>query len=114
MDKLVNLKMTASEQKKQMAPIATQSDGDRYPYGLSIALDSDTIDKLDVDDDLTAGDTVVLLGKATVRSVSTSDSESGKSRTVSLQITDLCLETGEETDLGAVAARLYDGKGDGA
>jgi hypothetical protein len=110
--KLVNLQISAREQRKQMEPSSIATDGPRYPYGLAISLDTETLEKLDVGR-LTAGDTVLLVGKATVRSVSTSESEDGgKRRDVSLQITDLCLEGGadddDDTDAAAVAAKLYE------
>jgi hypothetical protein len=71
---------------------------DPYPYGLSIDLDEDGLKKLGLNiNDFSVGDTVELHASATVRALRQSEENSGSSETMSLQITDLCVEP-DDTD----------------
>lgn len=106
--KLVSMKITPAEMKKRQEPAETIGGGDRpaYPYGLSVRLDDDALEKLGIGEDLPEAESVmVLIAKVEVTSASSIDrAGGGKSRSVELQITDLCLEEGNPKD---AAKALY-------
>lgn len=93
---LVSMKKSKAEKKKDMGGATMQSGGEDYPYGLSISLDADTIEKLGLGNDLKVGDIVELRAKAKVQRMSQSSSEGYESRDLSLQITDLCVEDADD------------------
>ena len=86
--KLRDMKLTRAE-KSEEAEIAT--DRPDYPYGLTLSLNEESIDKLGIElPDV--GDTFFVLAIATVRSVSEHQSDDHTSRDVSLQIEQLSLD----------------------
>lgn len=106
--KLVSMKITPAELKKRTEPRSlAEGDAPAYPYGLSINLDDDALTKLGIGDDLPESETeMVLVAKVEVTNVSSSDSAGGgKRRSISLQITEMCLEEGSSKD---AADTLYD------
>lgn len=108
--KLVSMKLDAKEQKKLMSPSLAEGDRPLYPWGLSISLDSDTLDKLGIKTLPEVGDSYMLVAMVDVTSTSSNESEGGKNRSVGLQLTDLCLES-EAKNVKSVSDALY-GKGD--
>lgn len=107
--KLVSMKIPKEKRDGPMQPSSLATEGPAYPYGLSLSLDTDSLEKLELDaEDLTVGTKYLLIAKVEVSSLSQSDSkDQGPYQSVGLQITDLCLEsprTGER-----VADRLYGG-----
>lgn len=104
-DKLVSMKMTKSERAEKNTVSSDAPDRPIYPYGLEVRLDTDALEKLDLDELPEVGGEMTLLAKVKVTGASSSDTEYGKSRSVSLQITDLCLEDGNKD----LATKLYDG-----
>lgn len=105
--KLVSMKMSKAEAKKLMEPSLAERDRPRYPWGLTVRLDKDSLDKLGIDELPGVGDSYVLIAKVDVVSVSSNQSEGGSSKNLELQITQMCLE-----DEGAVdaAKTLYEEK----
>lgn len=107
MAKLVSMQLTAAEREEAMGgSIAGKPQGPRYPWGLSVTLDNDTLDKLGLTLP-TVGKTLTLIARVAVTSVSstTESPDGGPNRSVSLQITDLCVE---DEDAAADAAKaLY-------
>lgn len=108
MSKLVSVKISKAEATKHSEPSTLATEGPRYPWGLSINLDEDTLETLDLDiDDFKVGGTMTLIAKVEVTGVSSSETQSsGANENVSLQITDLCLEDGASKAADATAA-LY-------
>lgn len=107
--KLVSMKMTKAEIKERNAPMADAPDSPRYPYGLTIRLDNDSLDKLGEDTLPAVGESVMVLAKATVSSMSSNESaDGGAYRSLELQITDLCLEADDDVVKKAVG-KLYKG-----
>src|SRR6185369_6576942 len=103
--KLVSMKISAAEQKKMMEPTSMVEDRARYPYGLQLNLDTAALEKLGIADDLPeVGESYVLVAKVDVTSVSSNKHEGGSSQSLSLQITEMCLEDGDATD---AAKALY-------
>lgn len=101
---MINMKQ--SRKGETLLAEARQDDTPEYPYGLRVGLDSESLDKLGVTELPTIGTTMTLMAKVEVVSVSQYESDDGKNRDVSLQITDMELR-GE----GASASdprKLYD------
>lgn len=109
MGELKSMKISAAERKKMYEPsMVGESDGPAYPYGLSITLENDALDKLDLALPK-VGTALTLIARVDVTSVSSNEGRDKKERrSVSLQITDLCLEP--EAAAAKVEDALY-GKG---
>lgn len=109
MAKLVSMKISADERAKRMQPTIAEGDAPAYPYGLSVSLDKDALEKLGLSDDLPDVDEdYLLIAKVTVTGVNSAKGGSGySSQRVELQITDLCLE--ESGSAKDAAAELYGG-----
>jgi hypothetical protein len=93
---MINLKLTPKEAKETMLCGPCDPQGPAYPYGLTIQLDDETLEKLGVKDLPAVGAEILLSAKAKVTSVSVNeqqdadgDKEADKRRSVGLQITDL-------------------------
>jgi hypothetical protein len=73
---------------------------DPYPYGLSISLDNESLEKLGIDlSNYSVGDEVEIHGCAKVKELRQSDTErSGKDRNMTLQLTDLCVEGSDDAE----------------
>lgn len=104
MAKLVNVQLTAAERAEVMGGAIARAP--RYPWGLSVTLDNDTLDKLALTLP-TVGKTLTLIARVAVISVSSNQesSDGGPNRSVTLQITDLCLE--DQDAAADAAAALY-------
>jgi hypothetical protein len=101
--KMVNMKMGKGESNTLLGE-SPSKDSPAYPYGLNIELNEDSLKKLKLDDLPEAGEEMYIHAKVSVvRSSITDTKEGGKQRSVSLQITDLCL--GEEKD--ETAEKMY-------
>jgi hypothetical protein len=97
---LVSMKMTKSEMK-EAAPVP--ADAPQYPYGLRLELNNESLEKLGLPVTAAVGKKVMVLAQAEIVSVSAYDSkEGGKNRSISLQLTHLCLESGEKEDAAKV------------
>jgi hypothetical protein len=105
--KLVNMKIDTAEREKRYAEPSVAADRPMYPWGLSVNLDTEALEKLGLADDLPeVGATMKLEARVDVVSVSENDtSGGGKTCSVSLQITDLGLSTPKEP-----AEKLYESK----
>lgn len=88
--------MEKTEEEKHRSHFGDIAEFDKYPCGLSITLTQDEINKLDLDDNPDVGDIVHLCALAKVISVSKDDREHGCETRVSLQITHLGLEDGDD------------------
>lgn len=105
---LHSMKITAAERKKRQEPsMGPGEDAPAYPYGLTVRLDNEALEKLGIGDDLPESEAkMVLIAKVEVISASSVDrAGGGKTRGLELQITDMCLEDGNAKD---AAKTLYD------
>lgn len=109
-EKLVSMKIDPEAREARYKELATAPmGGEVYPYGLQLNLDEEALDKLEIDKLPKVESTIRIEARATVTSVSSNDStHSGKRRSVSLQITHLCLEDGKAKK--AAADVLYPDK----
>ena len=89
-----SMKLDKKEKKQAVEPAMAEAPD--YPYGLSVHLNNDSLDKLEVKKLPSVGDTFEVRARAEVRSVSASDSGSGKNREISLQITDMEIASAEK------------------
>lgn len=89
--------MKLSKTEKQINEVAMDSRPE-YPYGLSISLDNDSLDKLDLKSLPGVGTEMVLEAKVKVTSASVSEYEGdGERKNMSLQITDMELKSTKKT-----------------
>lgn len=110
---MISLKNT-SNTEEQAEPAIADSNDDGYPWGTRINLEDDVLKKLDINTLPNVGDELMIEAKVRVISVR----ESGDSRSVELQITDMELELddheveegeltrGESKAMQALAAKL--------
>lgn len=80
-----------------------------YPYGLCLSLTEDELEKLDLDDDVEAGDTLHFMALATVKSVSKNDYNGEKSCRIELQITRMAVENEDDEADPKIAKRYSKG-----
>jgi hypothetical protein len=90
MAELTSMKLSKAEQKEAAQPAMT--DGPAYPYGLTVNLEDDALEMLEMKTLPKVGATLMLYARVKVTSVSSYEAGEAKRRSVSLQITDLCLE----------------------
>lgn len=96
MSKLTNMKLPKEQREKQAAP-SMVSDQPVYPYGLSLNLDEAALAILGLDELPKVDGEHMVIAKVKVTAVSSNEHSGGrkgkhKHRSVSLQITDMCLE----------------------
>lgn len=106
-EKLVSMKMSRSEREEKYKPSEVSMDAPVYPYGLEVRLDNDALEKLGIELP-EVGTEMLLIAKVKVTGASSNESENGKNRSVSLQITDMCLEDDAKAAKD-YATKLYDG-----
>ncbi len=99
MPKPVDMKMSA-KQAMGMGAIAGGNSprGKMYPWGMSINLDSAALDKLGIKDLPDAGCECVIQAVGEVTRVEKSANGTGKSRSMTIQITKLAIQCDEDAD----------------
>lgn len=108
MAKLVSMKVSAEERRKRSEPSAVVGDPDIYPYGLQLRLGNDELEKLGLEDLPDVGESIELYAKVKVTSTSSRDQEGGgKSQSVELQITSMCLEGKGADKVKTQAEKIY-------
>lgn len=84
---MIDMKMTKKDSPHAVEPAASSGSGPRYPYGLELDLEKETIEKLGLNfDRLKIGQTVKIVAEAEVSSLSERESNDGDRRSISLQI----------------------------
>jgi len=107
MESLINMEMSKEEAKQETEP--TSQDAPRYPWGLEISLNNESIGKLGLATLPTVDAEVTIIAKATVSRVSEYQTQGGTpDRSLGLQITDMKLDVG--SDMLTRAQSLYDSK----
>lgn len=107
MSELVSMKMTATERKDQYGPTLAngEPEGPVYPYGLSVELRDEALDKVGLKLPK-VGTVLTLIARVEVTNVSSNQGpDKQKRESVSLQITDLCLEP--ESAAASIEDALY-------
>lgn len=93
--KMVDMEKTPEQMMKDASPFSIGSQS-KYPYGLSICLGHEELEKLGLDTDCEVGDFIHLFCLAKVTSVSTSDTGEGEKCRIELQITHMGCESEDE------------------
>lgn len=94
--KMISTERTAPEMAEASSPTYNAS---KYPWGLSIRFDQETLDKLDLDSsDVEPGDMLHMQCLAEVTSVSKHDSGDGEKCCIELTLTRIGIEN-EATEL---------------
>lgn len=94
--KLVSMKLPPrdkSAEEKMYPSMCSPGDEPEYPYGLCINLDEKQLAQLGLATLPKVGGTVTLQAKGTVSSVSENQTQDGTRRSLSVQITDLGVES---------------------
>lgn len=106
---MVNMAMDPEEAAEQMQPMADSTEGPRYPYGLELSLDDDSMAKLGMATCPDVGYVMKLTALVTVTSCSTSQQQGGDAEnSMRMQITDMQLDA-PAPDNAAIASKLYPG-----
>ena len=107
MPKLISMKLSKEQATSEVAIGA--SEGPRFPFGLSINLDDDSLKKLGFDKLPGVGAEMTVSGVGTVTRASENRSQSGVSRDVSIQLEKLKVESSSDaTAVGAVTKAVKD------
>lgn len=93
---MISMKLTPDEAKEEAGYAEPQPPA--YPWGLSISLDSDSLSKLGITDMPAVGGVMYLQARCEVCSTSQYENQDGKDQTLSLQITDMSLSSGQRSD----------------
>lgn len=105
---MISMKRTAEEKKSEdHSEAICMDERDDYPWGLSIDLDEETMEKLEFSGKI--GDEFTLVAKVCVKSTHESASDNHSNKTASLQITDMDLT--KKADEKSAEELLY-GEGD--
>jgi hypothetical protein len=103
--KLVEMKLDAKEQKKESDIVM---DKPLYPWGLSIDLNDDALDKLGITELPDAGDYYTLTARVCVTSVSARQNADSETKSMSLQIEALALsDEAADDDKDDPSDKLY-------
>ena len=89
---MIDMKRTKSESDESKEVAMGEED---YPYGLSISLDQDSLEKLGIAELPKVGAEMMLMAKVKVTSTNESQHENQSHKSVSLQITEMELEQGQ-------------------
>lgn len=104
---LVNLKTGTDSYQDENGKTQTRDD---YPWGLCIELNNETLKKLNATPQA-VGSQIMITAMATIRSVSSRESEEGVNHNASLQITDMAIGPVSGEQPKSAAQTLY-GEGD--
>lgn len=106
---LKSVAFTKAEQKERNSPgKCVPWEGEKYPYGLRLDLNSDVMAKLDIDSLPKTGSEVTITAKAKVVSTSINDREGKKEKRMELQIIAMEIDGGEESAEDAIFAGMPD------
>jgi hypothetical protein len=106
---MISMKLTPAEAKADtMLGEPAESDLPKYPYGLSICLDDETLAKLGITELPKVGTVMQLTALVEVCSVSQYENQDGADNSLSLQITDMELANGN-SEPQPIANRIYGG-----
>jgi len=88
---LVDMKLSKKEVKKERDSfMGPESNGPKYPWGLSLDLNDEVLEKLGVSaKDFKVGEDVVIKAKAKIKRLGSNEDEADKRESIDLQITHL-------------------------
>lgn len=87
---LTNLRLPKSKPSQSEQPVAApEFDRPKYPYGTTISLDEETLDKFNDLMNSKAGDAVLIVAVGKIKEVRSVDTESGVDARVEIQLTEM-------------------------
>jgi len=106
-----SLKLTPEEAEKQGGVCCdeTEDGGPKYPWGTSLCLGTEAMDKLGVGL-MPVGTEVIIIAKARVTGTSSRERQSGMSQDMDIQLTAMEITAAQADSMGKSAARLYPDK----
>lgn len=96
MTKLADMSLSKAERKESMPQAVSESDGPRFPYGLTLRLDNASLEKLGIDSLPKVGAKMVIQAEGVVISVSSHESENRDDRNVEIQIQKLAVSDDDD------------------
>lgn len=106
---MISMQLSASEAKAETYLGEPDTDDlPKYPYGLSLCLDDETLKKLGITDLPPVGTVMQLTALVEVCSISNYENQSGSDKSLNLQVTDMELANGN-TEPKPIANRIYGG-----
>lgn len=107
---LVNMKMDPKEAEEESGLLAAQVDqAPAYPYGLTISLCDESLQKLGITTPPAVGSAVMITARATITSMSADQLQGGQTeQRLGLQITDMAM--GSDSAPKSTADTLYGAK----
>lgn len=110
MASLINMELSKEEAKEETQP--SPADAPKYPWGLCITLNDDSLEKLGIEQLPETGAVVTIVAKAEVSRTSAYQTQGGENeRSMDLQITEMQFGGLDADMLGRAAKALY-GKGE--
>lgn len=111
--KLVDMARTKADLKEEKREMRASCEPSKYPWGLSLSLDTDELKKLGITDLPPVGTEMHLVAIARVTSVSSNANENQESNCVSLQLVKMVLQAPERPKGKGSSGLMgyYDGKG---
>lgn len=107
MSSMTNMALTKTE-RKTSTDMAVESEKPKYPFGLEVRLDDETLSKLGVEELPKVGMKLILEARVVVESVSEAERTNRKpQRHVGLQITDMSLSENPGDKQSRHAGVLY-------
>lgn len=106
---LINMACTPKEEASEKETLLGYEEPSepKYPYGLQLSLDEESLQKLQAQSLLPVGTVVMFTAKAKVVGASERETQEGTERSLSFQITDM---TPPAAAGASMADRLYGGK----
>ncbi|WP_059413439.1 capsid staple protein [Cupriavidus basilensis] len=106
---LVSMKLSPAEAKEESGIAPSAEDAPRYPYGLCLDLDDETLKKLGITDMPAVGSAMQLIARVRVTRISQYENQEGADACLGLQITDMALEPAAPAarSAGDIATSLY-------
>lgn len=109
-DHLVNMRLSKKQSKAEVA--ISSEKGPRFPYGLQISLDDDSLEKLGFDELPAVGAEMIVVGVGKVTRAGENRSQSGVNRDVSIQLERIEIEPRDDgsdhTAVDAVSRAVKD------
>lgn len=90
---LKNMKVSKKEAKKDII-----DEEPKYPWGLRLHFDEESVSKLDIEELPKQGDKVMIVAFANVDEVGDIESQRGRQRHIDLQLTDVSIEEKADKD----------------
>uniref|UniRef100_A0A6M3XM12 Uncharacterized protein n=1 Tax=viral metagenome TaxID=1070528 RepID=A0A6M3XM12_9ZZZZ len=96
---LKSMKLTAKQAKTMDSPSAVSPSKPKYPWGLSISLEKEALDKLGIEiSDFDVGEIVSIAAKARITRITISDGTDYQERSMNIQIEKMALNQGESKE----------------